>query len=102
AVYSRYSKVLEPNGERLTVRAALQLINQILDEYLAETEGELDSDSRFAVSWFEQFGFRSGDFGVADVLARAKNTSVEGLRHAGVLEAVAGKVRLYTWQELDG
>jgi putative DNA methylase len=101
AVYSRYSKVLEPNGSRLTVRAALQLINQVLDEYLAETEGDLDGDSRFAVAWFEQFGFNSGEFGTADVLARAKNTSVDGLRSAGILAAEAGKVRLLAWEELD-
>jgi putative DNA methylase len=79
----------------------LQLINQVLDEYLAETEGDLDGDSRFAVAWFEQFGFNSGEFGTADVLARAKNTSVEGLRSAGVLAAEAGKVRLLTWEELE-
>lgn len=101
AVYSRYSQVLEPDGSRLTVRAALQLINQVLDEYLAEAEGDLDSDSRFAVSWFEQYGFNSGEFGIADVLARAKNTSVDGLVNAGVIEAGAGKVRLLTWEELD-
>jgi putative DNA methylase len=101
AVYSRYSQVLEPDGKRLTVRAALQLINQVLDEYLAETEGDLDGDSRFAVAWFEQYGFGSGEFGVADVLARAKNTAVEGLANAGVLESGAGKVRLLTWEELD-
>jgi putative DNA methylase len=101
AVYSRYSQVLEADGSRLTVRAALQLINQVLDEFLAETEGDLDSDSRFAVSWFEQYGFNSGEFGIADVLARAKNTSVDGLVNAGVIAAGAGKVRLLTWEELD-
>jgi putative DNA methylase len=101
AVYSRYSQVLEADGSRLTVRAALQLINQVLDEFLAESEGDLDGDSRFAVSWFEQFGFNSGDFGTADVLARAKNTSVDGLRSAAILEASAGKVRLLTWDEMD-
>lgn len=101
AVYSRYSQVLEADGSRLTVRAALQLINQVLDEFLAETEGDLDGDSRFAVSWFEQFGFKSGEFGVADVLARAKNTSVDGLVNAGVIESGVGKVRLLTWDELD-
>jgi putative DNA methylase len=101
AVYSRYSKVLEPNGDRLSVRTALQLINQVLDEFLAETEGDLDPDSRFAVAWFEQYGFKSGDFGVADVLARAKNSSVDGLRSAGVLTAGAGSVRLLPWDELD-
>jgi putative DNA methylase len=101
AVYSRYRQVLEANGDPLTVRTALQLINQVLDEFLAETEGDLDGDSRFAVAWFEQYGFNSGQFGVADVLARAKNTSVDGLRNAGLLAASAGSVRLLTWEELD-
>lgn len=101
AIYSRYQKVLEANGDRLAVRAALQLINQVLDEYLAESEGDLDADSRFAVSWFEQSGFNSGPFGTADVLARAKNTSVDGLVNAGVIASGAGKVRLLTWEELD-
>ncbi len=101
AVYSRYSKVLEPNGERLTVRTALQLINYELDAYLAEQEGDIDADSRFAVAWFEQFGFKEGGFGQADVLARAKNTSVEGLANAGVLRSGAGKVQLYHWSELE-
>jgi putative DNA methylase len=101
AVYSRFSKVLEPNGDRLTVRTALQIINQVLDEYLAEQEGALDPSSRFAVAWFEQYGLNSGEFGTADVLARAKNTAVEGLANAGILEASAGKVRLYRWDELD-
>ena len=101
AVYSRYNKVLEPNGDRLTVRTALQIINHELDAYLAEQEGYIDADSRFAMAWFEQFGFQEGGFGQADVLARAKNTSVDGLAHAGVLVSGAGKVRLYDWSELD-
>jgi putative DNA methylase len=101
AVYSRYSKVLEPDGQRLSVRTALQLINHELDTYLAEQEGEMDEDSRFAVAWFEQFGFKAGGFGQADVLARAKNTSVDGLANAGLLESGAGKVRLYHWSELE-
>lgn len=101
AVYSRYNKVLEPNGDRMNVRSALQLINQELDAYLAEQEGFIDEDSRFAVSWFEQFGFKEGPFGQADVLARAKNTSVDGLVNAGVLESGAGIVRLFHWSELD-
>lgn len=101
AVYSRYSNILEPNGQRLTVRTALQLINQVLDEHLAEQEGHLDADSRFAVAWFEQYGFNQGEFGTADVLARAKNTSVAGLVSAGIAESSAGKVRLIEWEELD-
>ena len=101
AVYSRYRKVLEPNGDPLTVRTALQLINQELDSYLTEQEGYIDPDSRFAVAWFEQFGFREGSFGQADVLARAKNTSVDGLAYAGVLQSGAGKVKLLHWSELD-
>lgn len=101
AVYSRYSKVLELNGDRLTVRTALQIINQVLDEFLAEQEGHIDPETRFAVTWFEQHAFEAGQFGEADVLARAKNTSVDVLAHAGVLKAGAGKVQLYRWEELD-
>jgi len=100
-VYSRYARVLEPDGSLLAVRTALQLINQVLDAYLAEQEGDLDPASRFAVAWFEQYGFNAGDFGTADVLARAKNTSVDTLARAGFLDSGAGKVRLLTSDELD-
>ncbi len=101
AIYTRYQKVLETDGSRLTVRTALQLINHELDAYLAEHEGVLDADSRFAVAWFEQLSFDAGAFGQADVLARAKNTSVETVANAGLLQSGAGKVRLYHWSEMD-
>lgn len=101
AIYTRYKKVLETDGSRLTVRTGLQLINHELDAYLAEQEGVLDADSRFAVAWFEQLSFNTGAFGQADVLARAKNTSVETVANAGLLQSGAGKVRLYHWSELD-
>ena len=73
-----------------SVREALALINQTLDEALTEQEGDFDADSRFALAWFEQHGFGEGEFGVADVLARAKNTSVQGLVDAGILKSSRG------------
>jgi putative DNA methylase len=94
AVYTRYAKVLDAEGKPVPVRDALALINQVLDETLAEQEGDFDADSRFALAWFEQHGFAEGEFGVAEVLARAKNTSVEGLEKAGVLKKGRGKVQL--------
>jgi putative DNA methylase len=100
AVFTRYSRVLDAEGRGLTVREALALINQVLDETLAEQEGDFDADSRFAIAWFEQHGFAEGEFGVADVLARAKNTSVDGLRAANILESRRGKVRLLAAAEL--
>jgi putative DNA methylase len=100
AVFTRYSKVLDAEGRPLTVREALALINQVLDETLAEQEGDFDADSRFALAWFEHHGFAEGEFGVADVLARAKVTSVDGLVHAGILESRRGKVRLLRPEEL--
>ncbi len=101
AVFSRYAKVLEADGSRMTVRSALALINQTLDEILAEQEGDFDADTRFAVTWFEQRGFAEGPYGEADVLARAKDTSTGGLEEAGILRARAGKVRLLRRDELD-
>src|SRR5262249_29370202 len=90
AVYSRYARVLDAEGKSLTVGEALALINETLDEALAEQEGDFDADSRWALVWFEQSGFSDGEFGVADVLARAKNTSVDGMRDAGILKSSRG------------
>jgi len=100
AVYTRYSKVLDNQGKPVAVREALALINQVLDETLAEQEGDFDADSRFAIAWFEQHGFSEGEFGVATVLAQAKNTGMNGLSEAGILESKRGKVRLYRPSEL--
>src|SRR5258706_2358257 len=100
-VYSRYAAVLEADGKPMSVRTALTLINQALDEFLAEQEGEYDGDTRLALTWFEQYGHNEAAYGVAETLSRAKNTSVDGLSEAGILEARGGKVRLYRRDELD-
>jgi putative DNA methylase len=100
AVYTRYTNVLDAEGKPLSVREALSLINQTLDEALAEQEGDFDADSRWALAWFEQHSFVEGEFGVADVLARAKNTSVEGMKRAGIIVSARGKVRLFMPDEL--
>lgn len=100
AVYTRYSTVLDAEGKALTVREALTLINQTLDEALAEQEGDFDADSRWALTWFEQSGFDEGEYGVAEQLSKSKNTSVAGMVAAGILESKHGKVRLLRPEEL--
>ena len=100
AVFSRYAKVVEPTGEPMPVRGALALINQVLDEVLAEQEGEFDADTRFAIKWFEQYGFDEAGYDPAEGLARAMNVSVKGLEDAGILVAKAGRVRLLRRSEL--
>ena len=100
AVYTRYGMVLNVEGNRLSVREALALINQTLDELLAEQEGDFDADSRWALAWFEQCGFDEGEYGTAETLSKAKNTSVDGLVSAGILTSSAGKVRLLKPEEL--
>jgi len=102
AIFSRYAKVLEADGNPMSVRTALQIINQELDAYLAAQEGEMDRDTRFCLAWFEQYGMNEGLFGEADVLARAKNTAVQGLVEAGVIHSRAGKVRLLRREEYPG
>ena len=94
AVFTRYAKVLDVEGNALTVRAALVLINKTLDEALAEQEGDYDTDSRWALAWFEQFGFEEGEYGTAELLSKAKNTSIRGLVEAGILHSSRGKVQL--------
>ena len=99
AVFSKYAAVLEADGSRMKVRDALAHINRAIDRYFSQAEGQMDADTRFCVDWFQQFGFKAGAFGEADVLARAKGTSVEGLEAAGVLESGGGKVRLFKVNE---
>ena len=100
AIYSRYTKVLESDGTPMRVRTALQLINQTLDEFFAEQEGEFDAETRWALTWFEQYAFNEGLFGNAETLSKAKNTAVQGMVNAGILFAKAGKVRLLRRDEL--
>jgi len=100
AVYTSYAKVLDAQGKPLSVREALALINQTLDEALAEQEGDFDADSRWALAWFEHTGFTEGEYGVAETLSTAKNTSVAGLAEAGIVKSSRGKVRLMRPDEL--
>jgi putative DNA methylase len=100
AIYSKYAAILESNGTSMGVRTALQLINQILDEFLTEQEGEFDSDTRWALTWFEQYQFNEALYGDAETLSKAKNTSIQGMVEAGILEAKAGKVRLLKREDL--
>ena len=100
AVFSRYSRILESDGSPMKVRTALQLINQTLDEVLAEQEGDFDAETAWAVAWFEQFGFNDGPFGDAETLFKAKNTALNALVEAGLVKTGAGKTRLLRIDEL--
>jgi putative DNA methylase len=100
AVFTRYAKVIESDGTAMTVRAALGIINQVLDEVLAEQEGDFDPDTRWALAWFEQFGMKEEAFGIAETLSKAKNTAIKGLVEAGVVKAKSGKVQLVSRAEL--
>ena len=102
AVYSRYKAVLEADGSKMSVRTALQIINQELEIWLTSLEGDLDKDTRFCVAWFEQFGMSEAPFGEADVLARAKNTATGRIEEKGLIKSVKGKVRIVNSKELSG
>ena len=100
-VFTRFREVLNADGSKMPVRDALALINTTLDEVLAEQEGDFDSDSRWALTWFEQHGYAEGEFGVAETLAKAKVTSLDGLVRAGIVDSRRGKVRIFKPSELD-
>ncbi|MDH2902310.1 MAG: hypothetical protein PXY39_15210, partial [archaeon] len=100
AVFSRFSRVLEADASKMSVRTALQIINQELDAFLNAQESELDRETRFCIAWFEQHGHERAAFGEADVLARAKNTAVATLSNIGLIEAASGYVRINNRDEL--
>lgn len=93
-VFSKYSAVLEADGSPMTVRSALQLINRFIGE------DDFDHDTQFCLAWFEQYGWATGKFGDAEVLSKAKGTSVSGLVDAGVVESTSGNLRLLKWAEM--
>ena len=101
AIFSRAKAVLNPDDSAMSVREALIEINAALDEYLSQDEGDLDADSRFALTFFESFGYTERDFGDAEGLAKARNLSVDGVAKAGILRSLAGKVRLLQRSELS-
>jgi len=100
-VFSRYAKVVEADGSKMPVSEALALINDVLGEILDGEEAELDAETRFALAWYEQYGFEPESSGNADSIARAKNTSLQGIEDSGIGEARAGKFRLLKREELD-
>ncbi len=101
AVFSRYSKVVNADGSPMSVREALQLINQVLDESLVEQESDFDAETRFALNWFEQYGMDEGPFGDAETLAKAKAVSVGGIEESGIAKSGSGKFRLLKRDELE-
>jgi putative DNA methylase len=100
AVFSRYARVNEPDGSPMRVRAALSLINQVLDEKLSQLEGNVSADTRFCVEWFKQYGFDNGPYGTAETLSKGIDTSITGLERGGVLKQGGGKVKLLSVSEL--
>lgn len=99
AIFSKYDGILESGGNKMSVHDALILINRAITDYLNPDSGNFDNDTLFCDDWFSQYGWGEGQFGEADTLARAKGTSVEGVREAGVIESGGGKVRLLKWSE---
>ena len=100
-VFSRCKAVLEADDSPMTVKTALQLINRELDEYLGGIQGEFDADTRFAITWFEQNGLTAGDYGTANSIATARGISVDSVKHAGIVDSAAGKVRILKRDEID-
>ena len=101
SVFSRYSRVLESDGRRMSVHTALGIINDELDSMMGESGEGLDGETRFCVTWYEQHGFSEGVFGDADTLARARGASLSALVHAGVLRSSAGKTALVVPSEIE-
>ena len=93
--------MVEADGSSMSVSVALRIINDVLGEILDGEEAELDTDTRFALSWFAQHGYNSGPSGDADSVARAKNTSLAGIEQSGIGEAREGKFRLFERGELS-
>lgn len=99
-VFSRYRRVLEADGSVMSVRSALQVINEEVDLYFNEQVGSLDAASRFCVDLYTQCAYNNIKYGEAEILANAKSTSIPMMAAHGVLYAKAGVVHLMERSEL--
>ncbi len=101
AIFSQAKAVLNPDDSPMSVREALIEINAALDEHLSQDEGAFDADTRFALTFFESFGYSERPYGDAEGLAVARNISVDGVVRAGILRAAAGKAQLLRREQFD-
>ena len=100
SVFSRYARVISPDGTDMSVSEALIQINAVLDEVLGEQEGDLDPDTRWCLTWFDAHGFTEGPYGEAETLASARNASIDALKRSGVLTSGGGRVGLIAPEDL--
>ena len=100
SVFSRYARVISPDGTDMSVSEALTQINAVLDEVLGEQEGDLDPDTRWCLTWFDAHGFTEGPYGEAETLASARNASIDALKRSGVLTSGGGRVGLIAPEDL--
>ena len=98
-IFSRYKAVPNADGTPMTVHEAMIEINREISDYLNPDGAGFDPATLFCNDWFQQYGWSEGPFGVADTLARAKGTSVDSVKEAGVITASGGKVQLLNWQD---
>lgn len=100
AVFSRFARVIEPDGEKMRVQTALGLINQALDRVLDDQEQSFDSETRWAIHWFSQFFLDEGPYGTAEQLAVSMDVAVQAMVDSGILRSGGGRVRLLARDEL--
>jgi putative DNA methylase len=101
AVFSRFAQVIEPTGEPMSVRTAIAIINQVRGEALSRRQDAFDADTRWAVQWFDEYGFMPGDYGRAEVAFTAADTSFDRLRRAGIVASRPPKLWLLRPQDLS-
>lgn len=99
-VFSRYRSVLEADGTEMTVRSALQIINEQVDAYFNEQIGSMDTESRFCVDLYLQKAYEDIPYGEAEILATAKGALIPKMVEHKVLYAKAGKVHLVKREQL--
>lgn len=102
SVYSRYSRIRAADGTDMTIQSALEVINHVIDEVMGDADSNYDSDTRFAVKWYQSYGWSQQNSGIADQLSRSCGTSPDALARGGVFEAAGGKARLYRPEEMTG
>lgn len=98
-IFSKYGAVLKADGSPMSVHEAMIEINRQISDYLNPSGSGFDPETLFCDDWYRQYGWNEGLYGEADVLARAKSSSVEAVASSGVANSKGGKVQLLHWRD---
>tara|TARA_R110002072_G_scaffold141970_5_gene287294 strand:+ start:2421 stop:5285 length:2865 start_codon:yes stop_codon:yes gene_type:complete len=102
-VFSKYAMVRESDDSPMSVATALALVNREIDAILSEGTEDLDAETRFALEWYQQFGYGLQKSKAGDAIQQLQgfNLDVNSINASGIFRAQHGDAKLLSRGEME-